>query len=222
MRYLTRLETLAWRMRATAALARVRVTSIEVVRNRRPKRVLVVCHGNIYRSAFAGEWLQGRFASALEVRSAGFHPEGGRPSPARHVAMSQQHGVDLSRHRSAVVTAADIEWADVILLMDRSNWVRLRRMGARTDKLAWLGAWARTGGTELNDPYHMEEQSALVLMGRMAKCLAAFRDDVIDAAGHSRQEPATGASANGEAQAVQAGDPTGSRPRSEGHDRADA
>lgn len=157
-----------WRVKAALALLRARRSSRVNVNRSRPRRVLVVCHGNIYRSAFAAEMLRLR-APELDVRSAGFHAVAGRRSPDRQLAMALRHGVDLSTHSSSVIGPADMDWADLVVLMDRSNWARLRRMGLDPARLAWIGAFAQ-GGIEIEDPYSLDDAAARRLLERLAHC----------------------------------------------------
>lgn len=131
--------------------------------------MLIVCHGNIYRSALVGEYLRARFQPSILVRSTGFHETAGRPSPDRHVKMAERRGVDLSKHASSRIEPADLEWADIVVLMDRGNWVRLRRMGARSERLIWLGAFA-PGQIEIQDPYRMDDAAASRLVDRLLRC----------------------------------------------------
>ncbi len=158
-----------WRVRALWALARARHTSrIGLVRTGR-KRILVICYGNIYRSPFVAQRLRS-LSPGLAVRSAGFHPQPGRTSPAGHVIMAKGYGIDLSKHVSSVVCLKDNSWADVVILMDRSNWVRLRRMGFDHRKFVWLGALA-PGPLEIEDPYNLDDDSAAAVLDRMAACV---------------------------------------------------
>lgn len=122
------------------------------------RRVLAVCYGNIYRSAFLGVYLEERAKGRLEVRSTGFHPVPGRPCPDRHVAMSAKFGVDLSRHRSSRIARADLDWADLIVVMDRHNWHGLRQLRAPREKIVWAGA-VTSGPLEIPDPYDMSDQA---------------------------------------------------------------
>ncbi len=122
-------------------------------------RVLVVCYGNIYRSAFLGGYLAQRAQSRLEVRSTGFHQRIGRSSPERHIAMSREFGVDLSQHRSARIQMSDIDWADIVVIMDRHNWQALSRLNPPRDKVVWAGALT-AGEVEIRDPYEMTDQAA--------------------------------------------------------------
>jgi protein-tyrosine-phosphatase len=92
--------------------------------------VLVLCHGNVCRSPFAAELLAQRAAEALGGRftttSAGFiGPD--RPSPDDALAVSQALGIDLSAHRSRLVTAEMIRAAALILVMSRAQAIAIER-----------------------------------------------------------------------------------------------
>ena len=151
-------SALSARVQSWVALVLARRQSRENLQ-RPTRRVLVVCYGNIYRSAFLGAYLRERINALAEIRSTGFHIKVGRASPDRHIAMSKEAGVDLSAHQSARISRADIEWADLIVVMDRHNWHALRQLGAPAEKIIWAGAL--TGGpVEINDPYEMDDASA--------------------------------------------------------------
>ena len=165
------------RLRAAIAVATARSTSRRRLRGAPIRRVLVVCYGNIYRSPFVGEALRGELGSQLEIRTAGFHSVTGRPSPGRHVEMSHRRSVALDAHRSRVITAGDLEWADTIVFMDRHNWHALVTMGAERAKLVWLGALS-DGKVEIADPYEMDEPAAERLLGRLQAATRAFADAI--------------------------------------------
>jgi len=131
-------------------------------------RVLVVCYGNIYRSAFLGAYLARQSHGRLEIRSSGFHKKLGRSSPTRHIAMSQERGIDLSGHRSSVIAPADIEWADLIIAMDRHNWYALRQMRAPSEKIVFAGALTK-GNVEIHDPYQMTDEAARRTIDRLCE-----------------------------------------------------
>ena len=95
--------------------------------------------------------------------------------------MAKELGVDLSPHLSARVGESDIDWADLIILMDRPNWMALRKMGANPRKLAWLGAWSSDGDTELPDPDKMDDESAAILLNRMAACVESLYRELVTA-----------------------------------------
>jgi len=122
-----------------------------------------VCYGNVYRSPFAGTYLRQALPAEIEVRSTGFHHNVGRSSPERHITMSRARNIDLSTHRSTQIKGEDLQWADIIVLMDRDNWDRLDAVGADHSKFVWLGAFG-PGNVEIDDPYEVgDEHAARVL-----------------------------------------------------------
>jgi protein-tyrosine-phosphatase len=156
----------AWgRLQTYYALARAR-RDTDAALARPVHRVLVVCYGNIYRSAFLGAYLRQRSQGVFEVRSSGLYTKVGRASPERHIAMSRERGVDLSQHRSSVVTANDIAWADIVIAMDRHNWHALRQLQTPMEKVIWAGALT-SGDVEVRDPYEMTDDAAKQTIGRL-------------------------------------------------------
>ena len=147
------------RLRANRALATARDVSVARVQQGGIKRVLVVCYGNVYRSPFACTQLRQLLPAEIEVRSSGFHHKVGRSSPERHIAMSRSRNIDLSAHRSSKVSVEDLQWADIIVLMDRDNWDRLDAVGADHSKFVWLGAFG-PGNVEIDDPYEVGDAHA--------------------------------------------------------------
>jgi protein-tyrosine-phosphatase len=156
MRFL--LNRLIGRLRAYRALATARRTTHANLRTP-VTRILVVCYGNIYRSAFLGAYLTKHAPVGVEIRSGGFHKKTGRPAPDRHVDMSRQVGVDLTAHRSSSIAIDDVRWADIIVAMDRHNWHALCQLGAPSEKIVWAGALT-SGSVEINDPYEMDDAAA--------------------------------------------------------------
>lgn len=84
--------------------------------------VLVVCHGNICRSPLVGVVL---IAQGFPVRSRGFvNP--GKLAAKKVREYAEGIGLDLSTHRSTLVSLRDVKWADEILYMDGGNLKRIR------------------------------------------------------------------------------------------------
>ena len=77
-----------WRAKRMAAAASARRCSLARLRDGPIRRVLVVCHGNIYRSAFVGQYLMQHLPESGE-RSFGWVPSGcwqtgtGAPHPVQ-------------------------------------------------------------------------------------------------------------------------------------------
>lgn len=92
-------------------------------------RILVVCTGNVHRSAFAAtmlrrwsEWyLPEDVAAHVVVSSAGTRAALGAPMDAALLAMVAALGADGTDHRAAQLADTDIESADLVLVATRGH-----------------------------------------------------------------------------------------------------
>jgi protein-tyrosine phosphatase len=149
--------------------------SLEALRRRpRPASVLVVCHGNICRSPFAAALLRRALGgSGVRVNSAGFMGPG-RPSPAEAVAAAARSGVDLSAHRSQLLTVDSARAADLIVVMDSAQRREIcDRFGRREPDVLVLGDLdpqaidGRTIRDPVNQPLAVFEES----YARIERCV---------------------------------------------------
>jgi protein-tyrosine phosphatase len=88
-----------------------------------PANLLMLCSANQCRSPMAEALLIRRLGGLhlpVAVRSAGLLQEGEPPSSGAISALAL-YGLDISRHRSHRVTAADLTWADLVLGMAREH-----------------------------------------------------------------------------------------------------
>lgn len=121
--------------------------------------VLFLCNGNICRSPMAERYFRARLeelgVEQVTVDSAGFIDREDRPSPDHAVDVAEEFDVDLTPHRSSVVTGDDLAGADLVVLMDTLNYVLLRRrFPGHGGNAVFLGAFLATGGGyEIPDPY---------------------------------------------------------------------
>ncbi|UCG86548.1 MAG: hypothetical protein JSW71_22060 [Gemmatimonadota bacterium] len=102
-----------------------------------PKSVLFVCHGNINRSAYAaGAFLRdlpAAFRDHVHVDSAGFiGPD--RQSPPHAISAAGERGVDLSGHRSKMLTRDLVRAAELVVVMDPYQRAAVLRMGLRNGR----------------------------------------------------------------------------------------
>lgn len=99
--------------------------------------LLFVCTGNTCRSpmaaALAAAAVERRGWSHVEVRSAGTSAGAGSPATHAAVTVAAEQGIDLSAHRSQVLTSELVEWADAIVAM--SDW--------HADRVGELGGAAK-------------------------------------------------------------------------------
>jgi protein-tyrosine phosphatase len=119
-----------------------------------PRRVLVVCYGNIYRSPFVAGWLRKNAGTVLEIRSAGFHQREGRASETGFIAIAREFGIDLTEHRSRLIRSEDVLWADLVLIMDGHNYRLMHHHYPQAlAKTLWLGAVTAATPVLIEDPY---------------------------------------------------------------------
>ena len=129
-----------------------------LLRMRRPvRRILFLCYGNICRSPFA-EAVAAKAHPDLTVESSGFHRPIGRKSPESLQDVAAAMEVDLSAHRSARVTRAQVQAADLILIMDHDNWRRLaQEFPEARRRTTCLGLYADPPVVEIDDPYGADD-----------------------------------------------------------------
>lgn len=120
---------------------------------RSANRVLVICSGNICRSPFAANLLS-RLAPRKVVKSAGTLQRADRQSPEEAVAAAAGSQIDLSVHRSQIVTSEDLKSSDLVIIFDRNNWLAVRSMcPAIMSKVAYMGAANPNEPLEVQDPF---------------------------------------------------------------------
>ncbi|WOX16026.1 low molecular weight protein-tyrosine-phosphatase [Streptomyces sp. N50] len=116
-----------------------------------PRRLLVVCLGNICRSPLGGAVLATRGGSAVEVRTAGLRDKHvGRPTHPMMIDAAAARGYDLTAHRARQVDRDLIGWADTVLAMDHAVLAALQELAATPD-LPKLRLYL--DGQDVPDPY---------------------------------------------------------------------
>lgn len=168
------------RRRAAVAVVRARPT---------PRSLLVLCHGNICRSPFAEEVLRRHLAPAgIEVSSVGFFgPD--RPPPPQALEAAHRHGVDLSAHRSRLLTSSLARHADLIVAMsaDMRRAVR-ENYGLSTRKVLLLGDFdpGPIERRDIRDPVDQPVAVFETVYDRIANCSEALATSLLDRDGVRR------------------------------------
>jgi protein-tyrosine phosphatase len=136
-----------------------------------------MCYGNICRSPFAAVRLaEGLQPLGIRVESAGLYGPG-RPTPRAGIEAARACGVDLSAHRSRLVTAELVRDAELIVVMD-SHQARMiaDQFAGKPEKVVFLGDLdplpIRT--RRIHDP---EAQSVAVfseVYARIERCVSAL------------------------------------------------
>lgn len=128
------------------------------------QHILFVCLGNICRSPMAEaifndlvakQGLTDQFTAASVATSP--EEEGNHPHPGALKTM-REHGLDASQHRSRPITAADFDWADIIITMDHANVNNLKRMAPTATDAAkvqlCLDILPERQGEAIDDPWY--------------------------------------------------------------------
>lgn len=96
--------------------------------------ILFICHGNICRSPFAAaafaRGANDRRGLNISVTSAGFIGPGRRP-PGEALDVSARRNIDLTNHRSTIITATAIRTADLVVVMEANQARALQRRFAQ-------------------------------------------------------------------------------------------
>ncbi|MES9914557.1 MAG: hypothetical protein ABW160_01420 [Candidatus Thiodiazotropha sp. 4PDIV1] len=136
-------------------------------------RVLVLCYGNIYRSPLVEYLLKRQLSSDdIKLKSAGFHNKVGRSCVEEYLFLLKKRGYDLMEHRSSRVTREDIDWADIIIIMDRKNWDLMKQLDQSAHKkIVWIGAFTDGMPVEVVDPYDMGVEATEHVISQLEKCV---------------------------------------------------
>ena len=122
-----------------------------------PERLVLVCHGNIMRSAFAVAYLhQGAPDRAARVVGAGTHAQSGRAAQDSAIRVAPEFGVSLAAHTATPLDAVGLGAGDVIICMDRANEATIvARYGSLAGRVFLIGDVATSDGAPrfIADPY---------------------------------------------------------------------
>lgn len=121
-----------------------------------PCRILLVCKGNICRSAAAEAVMKYSLPTHLSVRSRGTHGwHEGKCANEKMRSVAIERGYDMEAHVAHQLTAEDLQWATHIFAFDSENYKEIvERFPSANDER--LGMFAGDG-VEILDPYGQDE-----------------------------------------------------------------
>jgi protein-tyrosine-phosphatase len=128
--------------------------------NKQISNILFVCIGNICRSPFA----QGLFTKLVRQEGhKGFHAESagllalpGNSAPLLAKKVAAEFGVDLAGHKAKCLSQEQVDWSELILVMEKSHKDELLAdFPEATDKMFLIRHFARFGSRSrgVADPY---------------------------------------------------------------------
>jgi protein-tyrosine phosphatase len=150
-----------------------------VRRLRGARDVLILCQGNVIRSVFAAHLisaaLEGR--RPVSIRSAGLETVPGWPAHPYVRARCADLQIDLGGHASRAVTAAMVEAADVVLVMEVSQLaVVWRRFPGARRKTFLLSGLAPDVPLEIRDPAGKDEAALEACLDHITRALKPLID----------------------------------------------
>lgn len=169
-----------------------------------PRSALFICDGNICRSPYAeracaravrSEWSGIAVPGGFAVRSAGFIGPG-RPSPPAALEVAADHGVDLTGHRSRILTPDAIEAAGAIFVMTQPQRTALvERYSAPSARVFLLGDFdpGRIDTRAIRDPIEQSGDVFESVYDRIDRCI----DTVLEASGLTRSATIAGSPGGG-------------------------
>lgn len=170
----------AWRMPDRLLHARRRAALLaRLGRAGPPCRILFVCHGNIIRSPFAEHLARARVPAALrheiDFASAGFIGPG-RPSPPEAIEAARLWGIDLSPHRSRVLTREEVSRAELVFVVEPRQRHAVRRLGCPARRVLLLGDLdpEPVATREIVDPFGRPGTVLLDSYRRIVRCVDAL------------------------------------------------
>ena len=131
-----------------------------------PARLIIVCHGNIMRSAFAVAYLQQLVpAVAGRIVGAGTNATVGRAAQDSALRVAPEFGVPLDAHTAMPLDHVTVGAGDVIVCMDRANEANvIARYAAHAERVFLIGDGASDAAADrvVADPYALGDEATRV------------------------------------------------------------
>ena len=166
-----------FRDRALQPLRRSRSSRV-LEANRPPTSVLFVCLGNICRSPYAASALERTLPRGarekVTISSAGFIGPG-RPTPPESAAAARVAGIDLTSHRSQLISEVEVGSFDLIVAMEARQATQLRKNHqVPPERLLVLGDLdpEETGHRDIPDPFAGPPEVFEACYRRIDRCVA--------------------------------------------------
>ncbi len=151
--------------------------------------ILFVCDGNVSRSFLAERLLKNEIGhpnkDEFSILSAGLSAFPGSPPDPQMVSYLTKLGISAAGHKSRQITEEDVDWADLILVMEKYHIARIQNLWPEAKTKVELLSKYISGGQFADDipdpfgrsPFHYRlSQSQITLAIRsLAKKLIANR-----------------------------------------------
>ena len=151
------------------------------------RRLVLVCSGNVMRSAFAEAYLAKLFSSqhgGPAIISAGLDAQPGRPADPIAGNIAQNHKLSLEDHRARALATLELTENDVIFVMERTQVAEAtRRYPAHASRIYLLTALNPSLPIDIVDPNGEGPATCQAIFHQIVDAL----EPVIDCITHQRQ-----------------------------------
>jgi len=118
--------------------------------------ILIVCSGNVSRSFMAEMLLRNETEQLkldnISISSAGLFAYPGSPPDPKMVEYLSGMGVSIKGHEARQITKDDVDWADLILVMEAEHARMIERLWPEVKgKVELLGGFVSEGQTVVDD-----------------------------------------------------------------------
>jgi protein-tyrosine-phosphatase/predicted ATP-grasp superfamily ATP-dependent carboligase len=174
-----KIEQRWWMWVGRRLMRRTRQRRVQVGKHLRASRsLLFVCTGNINRSAVAASRMDALARGAggkLKVASAGLVQKEGRSPCDISKDVAADMGVDISGHRSSILTPEMLDEFDAILVMETSHLQAIRQMRAsamkKTFLLSGFDPSENEDSVDIADPYGGDRAKFKDCYQRVVRCV---------------------------------------------------
>jgi len=148
------------------------------------KKILFVCTGNICRSAMAEKLFRNTLLEngieTVAVRSAGVAAQAGFPVSPRSMEALKLFRVDGAGHASRPLEDDDVDWADLILTMDKGHQMNVAdRFPRSVGKVYLLKSFVLAdGNSEIKDPMGRPQHIFDVCAADLKKVVAKLMEKI--------------------------------------------
>ena len=148
-----------------------------------PPRVLFVCTANMNRSPTAATWagqaFTQRFVTA-QIRSAGTHAWDGGPASANATQAMLELGFDMRSHRTQLVSAQLLAWADHVVVMEPMHRDKILEVAPDVaDKIIPMWPYIDDQGDHVLDPQGHEYAAFQRSAGEIGEATAKLVEDLL-------------------------------------------
>ncbi|HUU40269.1 MAG TPA: low molecular weight protein-tyrosine-phosphatase [Desulfatiglandales bacterium] len=148
--------------------------------------ILIICTGNISRSFLAEMVLENEVKEHnldnIFISSAGLFAQPGNNPDPRMVTYLLKKEIPMKNHKARQVEKEDLDWADLILVMESSHAEMIQRLWPEANgKVELLGKYISEGQTvvDIADPFGMSSYHYRLAQAQITLAVKSFVKKVL-------------------------------------------